>query len=105
MPVTKPSVCENPLREEPRHPARELGRQEGELFDLRLREQETRQRERRLTEMLWVPGGSPSSRHNEAEIARLRGQIDELSDYHKAVEKSAAWRAIQSLRGLFGRAW
>ncbi len=102
MPQTKSSTREEALRQ-----ARELGRKEAELFDLRLREQEARQRERRLTEMAWVPGSppGPTGEADSYEVAQLRARVDELSYYLKAVEDSGAWRAIQWVRGLFGRAW
>ena len=35
----------------------------------------------------------------------LRDQIERLMKFHRAVERSAPWRAIQALRGLVGRKW
>jgi hypothetical protein len=35
----------------------------------------------------------------------LRDQIGRLMTFHRAVERSAAWRLIQAMRGLVGRKW
>lgn len=87
--------------------ARALGRYAGMYFDLRLRRDESRQRERRLSEAAWFGtdrrGGGVAA--DSYELAKLRSQVKDLGDYQQAIENSIAWRAIQWLRGLFGRAW
>jgi hypothetical protein len=35
----------------------------------------------------------------------LREQIDRLTEFNRAVERSAPWRFIQFLRGFAGRKW
>lgn len=41
----------------------------------------------------------------EADRSALRKRIDERQSYIEAINASAAWRAVQWLRGLFGRKW
>lgn len=87
--------------------ARTLGRNAGRYFDLHLRRAESRQRERRLSEAAWFGtdrrGGGLAA--DSYELAKLRSQVKDTGDYLQAIENSVAWRAIQWLRGLFGRAW
>jgi uncharacterized protein YlxW (UPF0749 family) len=40
-----------------------------------------------------------------AERDALQTRLDERMKYVSAVHRSAAWRAIQALRGLVGRRW
>jgi predicted nuclease with TOPRIM domain len=40
-----------------------------------------------------------------SERESLRGRLEERERYVSAVHASAAWRLIQSLRGLVGRRW
>ena len=42
------------------------------------------------------------SRRTEQE---LRSQVERYAEFHRALENSAAWRTLQYLRRLFGRAW
>jgi hypothetical protein len=35
----------------------------------------------------------------------LRAQVERYAAYHRAVERSMAWRIVQFLRGLVGRRW
>ena len=102
MPPTISSTDPETLRQ-----TRELGRQQGQIFDLRLRETEASQREGRLTELLWKPEApaGQGSAESSYELTLLRTQVENLSYYLKAVESSALWRAAQWVRGLFGRAW
>ena len=40
-----------------------------------------------------------------ADTASLKGQLDERAVYVEAIHNSAGWKALQSIRGLFGRRW
>ncbi len=95
-------------REELLQRARELGRKEAEAFDLQLTNLETRDREQRLAKMAWKPRRTPESWDDEDasfKQLQLQGRIGELNDYVRAIENSVAWRAIQGVRRLIGRAW
>lgn len=41
----------------------------------------------------------------EARVALAEGERDRLKSYMKLVEGSRPWRAIQTMRGWFGRRW
>jgi hypothetical protein len=89
---------------------RQLGFEQGEAFDRRLRERELAGRAERLSRMLWgaddpdlgldpFPARAPLSDHEaQREIERLRA-------FYHAVQNSRAWRLTQRLRGMVGRAW
>jgi hypothetical protein len=92
---------------------RQLGADEGEAFDLRLREHERSEREDRLSRIAWgadridsdddaapLLGGQPSL--GELQMER---ELKRLTSYYNAVENSRVWRLIQRLRRLAGRAW
>lgn len=82
-------------------------RQEGEAqamaADMRLRVEESLARERRLVERtLEAEEKLEDALRTEHE---LRQQIDKYATFHRAVERSGAWRLIQTLRRLLGREW
>jgi hypothetical protein len=89
--------------------AQRLGRLEAERLDLAWRELEARQREERLGRLAWTieaedaafAGGGGSI----ATAMRLQRDVERLAAFHQAVTKSRAWRLIQALRRLVGRAW
>jgi predicted O-linked N-acetylglucosamine transferase (SPINDLY family) len=83
--------------------AKRQGEAEAEAADLKLRVQESLARERRLIERtLEAEEKLEDALHTEHE---LRQQIQKYATFHRAVERSAAWRVIQKLRGLLGREW
>jgi hypothetical protein len=92
---------------------RQLGADEGEAFDRRLREGERAEREERLSRIAWgadridsdddaapLLGGQPSL--GELQMER---ELKRLTSYYNAVENSRVWRLTQRLRRLAGRAW
>jgi hypothetical protein len=93
-----------PAREDaPLIDARRLGEAEAEVADLQLRLKESHTRERRLLETtLELQEALEQSTRTEQE---LRQQVERYTTYHRAVERSAAWRLIQFLRQLIGRKW
>jgi hypothetical protein len=83
--------------------ARRQGEAEAEVLDLTLRLKESLTRERRLLESLEeMREALEFVGQTERE---LRIQIERYATYHRAVERSFAWRAVQFLRRLVGRAW
>lgn len=83
--------------------ARRLGEAEAEISDLQLRLKESHTRERRLLETtLELQEALEQSARAEQE---LRQQVERYATYHRAVERSAAWRFVQFLRTLVGRKW
>jgi hypothetical protein len=83
--------------------ARRQGEAEAEVLDLNLRLKESLTRERRLLESL-------EEMREALELVgqterELRVQIERYATYHRAVERSFAWRTVQFLRRLVGRAW
>jgi hypothetical protein len=90
--------------------ARRLGRLEAERYDLGLRERESREREDRLVrlaagaEMAGEPVEFGATGGSSA-LWRLQQENERLSEFHRAVTHSKAWRLIQALRRPFGRAW
>ncbi len=88
--------------------ARRLGREQGESFDLRLRDIESRQREERLAEAAWRPRSAREAWDDEdasLKVVQLESRLSELSTYVRAVDESLPWRMIQSVRRMMGRAW
>lgn len=87
----------------------ERGRQAGELFDLKLRQKESKQREAKRTatdtvlrlpriEELTYDGLS-----RESLIRDLREQVERLATFERVVLSSRSWRWIQRFRRLLGR--
>lgn len=86
-----------------RDTARKQGEAEAEVVDLELRLKESRAREKRLLESL-EEGREALEQYPQLEH-ELRLQIEQYATYHRAVERSSAWRFVQFLRGLIGRKW
>jgi hypothetical protein len=83
--------------------ARRQGEAEAEVLDLTLRLKESLTRERRLLESLEeLREALEYTGQTERE---LRIQLERYATYHRAVEHSFAWRTVQFLRRLVGRAW
>jgi hypothetical protein len=83
--------------------ARRQGEAEAEVLDLSLRLKESLTRERRLLESLEeLREALEFVGQTERE---LRIQLERYATYHRAVEHSLAWRTVQFLRRLVGRAW
>lgn len=83
--------------------ARRQGEAEAEVLDLTLRLKESLTRERRLLESLEeLREALEYTGQTERE---LRIQLERYATYHRAVEQSFAWRTVQFLRRLVGRAW
>jgi hypothetical protein len=76
---------------------------EAELLHLRLRVKEGLARELRLVER--AVKAEENLENALATEHELRLQIERYADFHRAVENSSAWKLIQRLRRLFGRAW
>lgn len=83
--------------------AKRLGEVEAELADLRLRLKESLARERRLLETT-IEFQEALEQTDRVEYD-LRLQIERYAAYHRAVERSSAWRLVQFLRSLVGRKW
>lgn len=83
--------------------ARRLGELEGELVHLRLRLKESLTRELRLVER--AVKAEENVENALATEHDLRLQIERYTEFHRAVEHSRAWKVIQRLRRLVGRAW
>ena len=90
--------------------SRTLGRMEAQRFEAALRAQESREREDRLARLAWSSedlgnvlstGGGESS----AVVRRLQQDVERLAGFHHAVLHSKAWRMIQRMRRVVGRAW
>lgn len=83
--------------------ARRLGEAEAEVVDLELRLKESLTRERRLLDTtVELQEALEQAGRTEQE---LRQQIERYATYHRAVERSGAWRLVQFLRKLVGRKW
>ncbi|HEX9147802.1 MAG TPA: hypothetical protein VF958_01450 [Thermoanaerobaculia bacterium] len=83
--------------------ARRQGEAEAESLDLTLRLKESLTRERRLLESLEE---TREALEFVGQTEReLRAQVERYATYHRAVERSMAWRVVQFLRGLVGRRW
>ncbi|HVE66929.1 MAG TPA: hypothetical protein VNC59_10145 [Thermoanaerobaculia bacterium] len=88
---------------DPASDARRLGEAEAELLHVRLRLRESLARELRLLERtIKAEEAVENALETESE---LRLQIERYASFHRAVEHSRAWRMIQAVRRLFGRAW
>ena len=89
--------------------AAERGRQAGELFDLRLRQQESREREAKRTSadtalrLPRIEELSYDGLSRESLIRDLRAQVERLATFERVVLSSRAWRLIQQCRKLMGR--
>lgn len=94
----QPAREDDPLAE-----AKRLGEVEAELADLRLRLKESLARERRLLETT-IEFQEALEQTGRVEYD-LRLQIERYAAYHRAVERSSAWRLVQFLRSLVGRKW
>jgi hypothetical protein len=82
------------------------GRAEAEAFDLRLREIEARERDERLAGAGQQDKGRRATEYQPAlDVGRLKARMEELVAFRNAVQESLVWRAAQSLRRMFGRAW
>jgi hypothetical protein len=82
------------------------GRAEAEAFDRRLREIEASERHAHLAGASNPEGGRASTEYQPAlDVGRLKARMEELVAFRNAVQESLVWRAAQTLRRLFGRAW
>jgi hypothetical protein len=80
-----------------------LGAAEAEAADLKLRLQESLEREKALIERaLKAEERLEDTLRNEHD---LREQIARYAEFHRAVTRSKPWRVIQFVRRLMGRAW
>ena len=92
---------------------RQLGFEQGEAFDRRLREQELAEREERLDGSDWAlddwdaPDLEPGLLVGRPPLALLQLQDENkhLRFFYHAVQNSRAWRLTQRLRAMVGRAW
>ena len=83
--------------------ARKLGELEAEVLHLRLRLKESLARELRLVERaVKAEENVENALANEHD---LRLQVERYAEFHRAVERSRAWKVVQSLRRLLGRKW
>jgi hypothetical protein len=98
--LADPSSSDRPR---PTSHASSLGIAEAEAADLKLRVKESLEREKRL----FARATRAEQRLEEAlrNEHELRTQIERLTNFHRAVERSAPWRLIQLARGLLGRRW
>jgi hypothetical protein len=79
------------------------GEIEAEVADLRLRLKESQEREKRLTERVFL-----AEERLEDTLSvehELRIQIHRYAEFQRALQKSRPWRMIQLLRRLVGREW
>lgn len=83
--------------------ARTLGELEADVVHLRLRLKESLARELRLVERTMK--AEEALENALASEHELRLQVERYSAFHRAVERSRAWKMIQAVRRLFGRAW
>jgi hypothetical protein len=100
-----PRTVRNPAEAEdgPLVEARKLGELEAEVLHLRLRLKESLARELRLVERaVKAEENVENALGTEHE---LRLQVERYAEFHRAVERSRAWKVIQSLRRLLGREW
>jgi hypothetical protein len=98
--------------------AEQLGRLKAERLDAALRAAEQRERELCFARLVWdgaeahpasalASGGGRGDGDGagSAEVWRLRQDVERLAAFHLAVQRSRAWRLVQSVRRPFGRAW
>ena len=83
--------------------ARTRGELEADVLHLRLRLKESLARELRLVER--TTKAEEALENALATEHDLRMQIERYSAFHRAVEHSRAWKIVQAVRRLFGRAW
>lgn len=83
--------------------ARTFGELEADVVHLRLRLKESLARELRLVER--TTKAEEALENALATEHELRLQVERYSGFHRAVEHSRAWKMIQAVRRLFGRAW
>jgi hypothetical protein len=83
--------------------ARTFGELEADVVHLRLRLKESLARELRLVER--TTKAEEALENALATEHELRLQVERYSGFHRAVERSRAWKMIQAVRRLFGRAW
>jgi hypothetical protein len=103
-PTTRPARPSDEQRNDAsRAAARKLGELEAELLHLRLRLKESLARELRLVERTMT--AEETLENALATEHELRQQIERYSNFHRAVEQSRAWKLVQAVRRLFGRAW
>ena len=81
------------------------GRSEGEDFDRRLREIEAAERDLLLSGAGSEEEGRSADYQPAVDVARLRTRMEELVAFRNAVQESLVWRAAQTVRRFFGRAW
>jgi hypothetical protein len=83
--------------------ARALGKAEAELVDLTLRIKESEGREQLLIDQVFsAQEALANARATEEE---LRMQLNRYGQFYEAVQRSRAWKIVQSLRRFFGREW
>lgn len=83
--------------------ARTRGELEADVLHLRLRLKESLARELRLVER--TTKAEEALENALATEHDLRMQIERYSAFHRAVQNSRAWKFVQGVRRLFGRAW
>lgn len=99
--------------EDPAHPmladARREGRKQAEAFEAALRRAEDAERAERRGRLAsgadqapWLAADGESA---PSEVARLQRQVEALAHFRVAVLGSRAWRLIEAVRRIFGRAW
>lgn len=82
------------------------GRAQADAFDRRLREVEAGERQERLTGAERPDKDRPTTEYQPPlDLSRLKTRMEELVAFRSAVQESLVWRAAQTLRRLFGRAW
>jgi hypothetical protein len=95
---------------------RQLGYEQGEALDRRLRESELADRAERLSRFVFgaddldldsagLPGGPAGHPHPSLGADGLESEVERLRAFYHAVQNSRAWRLTQRLRGVVGRAW
>ncbi|MDQ5871089.1 MAG: hypothetical protein M3547_02650 [Acidobacteriota bacterium] len=72
-------------------------------MDLKFRLAESLARERRIVDRLLVTEAALESMKRADQ--ELRGRLDRYAAFHRDLERSLVWRAIQFVRRLAGRAW
>lgn len=106
--TTRPTASKELLDEEAEAAVRR-GRQAGELFDLKLRQTEAREREAKRTSrdtalrLPRIEELSYDGLSRESLIRDLRDQIERLATFERVVLSSRSWRLIQSFRRMMGR--
>lgn len=106
---TTPLKSSQDLPEEEAAAAIEKGRQAGELFDLKLRQTEAKEREAKRTSrdtalrLPRIEELSYDGLSRESLIRDLRDQVERLATFERVVLSSRSWRLIQSFRRMMGR--